>query len=372
MPAFLSGHSCGNSAERLVDACLSQVGDIPAAANFGFVYATDALSMEFHSIVEQLKQRTGIMHWTGTIGIGVTASGREYYDQGALVIMIASFPDNAFKTIPLQKSNIDRFITEGRLWYHNDQVHFGILHGDPSNPATPALLDSLAAEVPGAFFVGGLTSSNSVNLQLADKVSSGGVSGVLFSSEVPVAAGHTQGCTPIGGKHTITRCERNLIIEMDRRPALDVFNEDIGEILAKNLNRVAGYIFVGFPIPATDTGDYLVRNLVGLDPEQKLVAVGEMLSEGDEVMFCRRDGQTAREDMLRMLADLKKRVPQVPRGGVYYSCLGRGRYQFGENSEELMLIRDELGDFPLAGFFANGEIFHNRLYGYTGVLTLFC
>ena len=89
------------------------------------------------------------------------------------------------------------------------------------------------------------------------------------------------------------------------------------------------------------------------------------------MMFCRRDGDTAREDMIRMLTDLKKRAGGDIKGGVYYTCLGRGRYQFGEDSEELRLIREHLGDFPLVGFFANGEISHNRLYGYTGVLTLF-
>ena len=88
-------------------------------------------------------------------------------------------------------------------------------------------------------------------------------------------------------------------------------------------------------------------------------------------MFCRRDGDTAREDMLRMLRDLGKRAGAGIRGGVYYTCLGRGRYQFGEQSEELRMIQEQLGDFPLVGFFANGEISHNRLYGYTGVLTLF-
>ena len=72
-----------------------------------------------------------------------------------------------------------------------------------------------------------------------------------------------------------------------------------------------------------------------------------------------------------MLRDLQRRVRGGIRAGVYYTCLGRGRYQFGENSEELRMIQEELGDFPLVGFFANGEISHNRLYGYTGVLTLF-
>jgi small ligand-binding sensory domain FIST len=88
-------------------------------------------------------------------------------------------------------------------------------------------------------------------------------------------------------------------------------------------------------------------------------------------MFCRRDGDSAREDMQRMLDDLGRRAGGVPRAGVYYTCLGRGRYQFGDNSVELNMIRDRLGDFPLVGFFCNGEISHNRLYGYTGVLTLF-
>jgi small ligand-binding sensory domain FIST len=73
-----------------------------------------------------------------------------------------------------------------------------------------------------------------------------------------------------------------------------------------------------------------------------------------------------------MLLDLKKRCAgRSPRGGVYISCLGRGRYQFGENSEEIRLIKEHLGEFPLVGFFANGEIFNGKLYGYTGVLTLF-
>ena len=116
----------------------------------------------------------------------------------------------------------------------------------------------------------------------------------------------------------------------------------------------------------------MVRNLVGIDPEQKLIAIGDLASPGGEIMFCRRDGNSAREDLQRMLADIGRRMGAAPKGAVYYSCLGRGRYQFGDDSDELKLIRDQLGDIPLVGVFANGEIFHNRLYGYTGVLTVFC
>jgi small ligand-binding sensory domain FIST len=170
----------------------------------------------------------------------------------------------------------------------------------------------------------------------------------------------------------VTACQHNIIIELDGRPALHVFQEDIGEVLAKDLKRVAGYIFAGLPVPGSDTGDYLVRNLIGIDPNNGLLAIGEQLSTGDEIMFCRRDGNSAREDMRRMLEDIGRRLSAPPRGALYYSCVGRGRHQFGENSEELKLIQETLGDIPLTGFFANGEIFHNRLYGYTGVLSVFC
>jgi small ligand-binding sensory domain FIST len=120
-----------------------------------------------------------------------------------------------------------------------------------------------------------------------------------------------------------------------------------------------------------DGGDYVVRNLVGIDPVHKLVAIGDAPEEGARLMFCRRDAQAAGEDMVRMLDSIKSGLFGRPRGGVYYSCIGRGANLFGDESGELEMIRDALGDFPLVGFFCNGEISHNRLYGYTGVLTLF-
>ena len=372
MHRFLLGHAGGANADQLVDDCLAQIGDIPAGANFGFVYATDALVPELDSLLAKLKAATGVKRWTGTVGVGICASGLEYYDQPALAVMLTEFPDVAMHSVPLLRDGVDEFVDSAGHWLDQDEFHFGILHADPGNPASPQLIDALAAATPGAFFVGGLTSSHGDNPQLADEVTGGGISGVLFSSDVPVVSGHTQGCTPIGAKHVVTSCQHNVLIELDGRPALDVFKEDIGEVMAQDLQRVAGYIFAGIPIRGSDTGDYMVRNLMGIDPEQGLIAIGEVVEPGGEVLFCRRDGNSAREDMLRMLADIRGRLDGEPRGAVYYSCLGRGRYQFGNNSEELGFIRDELGDIPLVGFFANGELFHNRLYGYTGVLTVFC
>jgi small ligand-binding sensory domain FIST len=96
-----------------------------------------------------------------------------------------------------------------------------------------------------------------------------------------------------------------------------------------------------------------------------------MIPPSASIMFCRRDADTAREDMTRMLNSIREGLYSAPRGAVYYSCLGRGASLFGRNSEELRMIESALGNFPLVGFFCNGEISHDRVYGYTGVLTLF-
>ena len=233
------------------------------------------------------------------------------------------------------------------------------------------LVGRLAGRMESGFLVGGLTSSRRQNLQFADGVMEGGLSGVSFSDGVTIATRLTQGCTPIGPKHAVTSSQQNVIITLDGRPALDVFKEDIGEALARDLNRIGGHVFAGLPIAGSDTGDYLVRNLVGIDPANRLIAIGELLHPGAAVMFCRRDAKTAHEDMARMLESIRQGLYKPPRGGIYYSCLGRGASLFGPDSEELKLIREAFGDFPLVGFFCNGEISHNRLYGYTGVLTLF-
>jgi small ligand-binding sensory domain FIST len=106
--------------------------------------------------------------------------------------------------------------------------------------------------------------------------------------------------------------------------------------------------------------------------EHGVLAIGDLAEVGMAIQFAKRDAQTARADLKRMLGDVKKRLPGRPRGALYHSCLGRGRHLFGKDSAEMQMVSECLGDAPVVGFYANGEIAHNRLYGYTGVLTVFC
>lgn len=372
MDKFKFACAGGDTAEAIGAGLLAELGAVPDDARLGFIYGTDASAPLLNEILVGLKDATGIDHWTGTIGIGVSVMGEEHYDRPAVAVMLGCFADADFRMIDTQAIDVSGFIEMNGSWLDDNDHYFGVIHADPSNGRTPGLIEALADVVPNAFFVGGMTSSNTQNLQISDGVTSGGVSGVLFSSSVPLVTSHTQGCSPIGQSHVVTRCQQNIAIELDGRPALDVLREEVGEVIAKDLKRMDGYIFAALPISGLDVADYLVRNIIGVDEDQKLVGVADSLVEGADLMFCRRDGTSARQDMERMLEDVSRRIDGNARGALYYSCLARGRYQFGENSEELKMIEEALGDIPLVGFFANGEIFHNRLYAYTGVLSVFC
>lgn len=365
---FKYGHATSPQWHEATQLCLTQLGDIPATANLGFLYVTDLLSGHLQDILIMLKTATGIEHWVGSAGLGICATDQEYLDKPALSVMLGEFPDQTFRVLGAARSKDE---IPGEINIGNAPAYFGIVHGDPNNQHMLGLLETFASKMESGFVVGGLTSSRQQNIQVADSVTQGGLSGVVFSSEVALTTRLTQGVSPLGPAHVITECDENVIVTIDNRPALDVFKEDIGEELSKDLWRLSNYIFVGLPITGSDKGDYLVRNLVGIDVEQKLLAIGDRAENGKQILFCKRDGASAVKDMQRMLNDLKADISGVPRGGVYFSCLGRGESMFGQDSQELKMISRTLGDIPLVGFFANGEISYNRLYGYTGVLTLF-
>lgn len=372
MERFIAASARGRSAAILTDKCLAQLGAVPAEANLGFIYATDALEGELHGLLMRLRQHLPTVRWVGSVGVGVCTTAQEYYDEPALALLVGSFDPDAFHLVPSQDTSSATWPHALRTVWEGHAGGVALLHADPTDSGLPAILGEIAIAASGLFLNGGLTSSAAHHYQVCDTVVNGSLSGVLFDPSVAIVTDHTQGCSPIGPPHTVTAAHRNIALRLDDRPAVDVMKEEIGDVLARDLHQVAGYIFVALPIEGSDTGDYLVRNLIGLDEGRGVLAVGDYLDAGRRLMFCRRDGNSARADLNRMLARLKKRIGSRPiRGGIYVSCLGRGRHQFGDNSEELRMIADALGEFPLAGFFANGEIYNGRLYGYTGVLTLF-
>lgn len=370
-PQFRAAVGQGQGWAEAAKTCADALMPVPDGANLGFLYVTSTLGEHLGSVLTFLRERTRVQHWVGTIGLGVCAVGREYFDGAVVSAMVASLPESAFHVFGPDIVGGRALVASAADWFAQTQPVLGVVHGDPRDARMTGTLAALSGEA-GLFLVGGIAAAQGAPpRQIADRIVEGGLSGVVLAPDIAVVTGLTQGCSPIGPVRHITEANENIVMGIDERPALDVFKEDIGELLSRDLRRVAGRIFAGIPVRGSDTGDYLVRNLMAIDTERQWLAVAEKVAPGDRILFCRRDPTTARDDLQRMLDGLKRRVSGAPRAGLYFSCVARGPNLFAPESEELKAIQAAFGDFPIVGFFGNGEIAHDRLYGYTGVLALF-
>ena len=366
MSDFVLAHAAGSPAQVLAAACSDQLRGAKGHA-FGFVYATSPLSLAFPEIVNILQERTGIQHWVGTVGHGVCATGVEYFDQPAIVVLTCGLDAYACQFIPAVTEPDDIHVETGS----EGPAAIGVVHADPRNPAVTAIVTNLSRHC-GAYLVGGLTSAERSFPQVAGgRVVDGGVSGVLLGGRcLRVVVGLTQGCSPIGLPHSVSRSQGRILFSLDERPAFDVLREEVGAAPNADPRSWLANIHAAIPVAGSDRADYVVRNIVGLGPEHGLVAIADTIGPSDRVMFVRRDPHSADRDLHRMLTDLKSRSPVKPTAGLYFSCLARGPNLFRDNAHELKAIQKAFGDIPIVGFFGNGEIAHDRLYGYTGVLTL--
>jgi small ligand-binding sensory domain FIST len=376
MTSFKVVHSAAEDWAQAAKNCADGLCHNGEAFTLGLIYVTDSLAEDLPSILTYLRQKTGIEHWVGSVGMGICAiasdgqyGSAEYFRQTAVAVMAMALPTDAFQVLPTIENEVAELPGKTLDWIDDSGSFFGVVHGDPANALVPSLIEELTARTSG-FLVGGLTSSITQSYQVAERVTGGGLSGVMFAPALEVVTCLSQGCVPLAGSHLISKCVDNIVIGLDGRPALDVFKEDIGEELAGDLAQVAGLVHAALPIEGSDTGDYLVRSLVGIDPERGWLAIGEQVEPGQRILFVRRDALSAETDMRNRLESLKTRFGKKPRAALYYSCVGRGPSMFGTEGRELSLIEDVFADVPLVGFFGNGEISHNRLYGYTGVLTL--
>lgn len=399
-PRFASTAATGADWREITRALLESIeplrrGDV--AYTIGFLYVTDLLVDDLGSMLDLIRSVTGIEHWVGSVGLGVCASGASHVDVPAASLMVGAVPAESFRVFPISDLTMSAARAVLEPWLEAQSPMLCLTHGDPMTDHDPALLLAELERLSGGFIAGGLTSSRHAHLQIADKVGAGGVGGVIFADDIPVATTVSQGCTPLGPVHTITRAEDHVIMELDGREAFAVFTDDLKicagaktgtEIGSEAIEKAffhddappddtirhlfQGEIHVAFPVAGSDQTDYMVRNLIGIDPESGWIAVPYPIAEGDRMMFVHRDPETVGADLTRSLGDLRERVIRShghfnPQAAIYISCVARALEACGE----MEMIRAVIGDIPLTGFYASGEISNRRLYGYTGVLILF-
>jgi small ligand-binding sensory domain FIST len=410
MPPFVVGHATHPDWRMALSLAATQVdaqraprsGADRGEATLGFAYFTDHYAAQADGLLAALRQRWAGVAWVGCVGVGVAASGVEYFDEPALVLMLAELPRERFEVFsgarPL--SHIDAFSA--------------LVHADPSTPDLGDLLLEMSQRTASGYLFGGLAASRNGLCHIADGVWQGGLSGVAFTQQVPLLSRVTQGCQPIGPVRQVTAAERNGVLMLDGEPALRCLLRDLGAALdePRTLLPKLRATLVGLS-DGTEAmlargamfgSDTRVRHLIGVDPGREAIAIADTVQTGMRLAFCSRNMQAARRDLVRICSELREELTTdadvsgaraaVPErraarrgqrtldepmsaaqriaGAIYVSCSGRGGPHFGGASAELQIIRHALGDVPLAGFFAGGEIARHHLYGYTGVLTVFC
>ncbi|MEZ5815509.1 MAG: FIST N-terminal domain-containing protein [Hyphomicrobiaceae bacterium] len=366
MNDFASADAAGRSAHAVAQGLVEGLQGA-RGHTVGFVYVTSPLAGEMREIVDALQAATGVETWVGTAGHGVCGNGIEHWGQPAAAVLTCRLAKGSYRVLPSIASADEVPGGPGLA----PAAGLAIVHGDPRNGSVTEIVEALSRE-KSAYLVGGLTSANDSFLQVAGtEVVEGGVSGLLLGGRLSVAVGLSQGCSPIGPPHEVTRSEGQIVVSLDRQRAYDVMCEDIGIAEGADPRPWLSNIHAAFPVGGSNEADYVVRNLVGIDPRQGLVAIAENIEAGDRVMFVRRDAESAEKDFARMLEGLQGRLGAPPKAGLYYSCVARGPNLFEAKSHEMRAIREAFGDVPIAGFFGNGEISNDRVYGYTGVLTLF-
>jgi len=393
MRPFLYGHATHPDWRMVVELTLAQmdgreqVAPPPGLTRLGIAYVSTHYGKDVAQIWSQLKAWTGVEHWVGATGYGICANGAEYSDLPALAVMIAELPQDSFRIFRGAQALTGAGADQRRV-----RAHTALLHADPTTPELQGLTQELAAGIASGYLFGGLVHGEPGGFsQLAGEAFDDGVSGVAFSRQVDIRSRVSQGCAPLAGEHRISECSSHFICELDGKPALDVLLADLdvpeqargsrdGDEILRSLpsERLREGLFVGLSPGDSPRrvgfGDYLVRNVVGIDPQNRLLAVAANPEQGDRVVFCTRDRHAAHQDLIRVCTELRGEIEdeglQV-RGALYHSCVARGANLFGSVGAEMDLIRHNLGELPLIGFHANGEIARDRIYGHTGVLTLF-
>ena len=366
---FSSATSRKTTWDESVEELISQLA--APKGTVGILYTSEDLAPFLQKMLEQLRLQTGVTDWSCASGYGTISHTEEIFGESSATAIVLDLPSDAYKVFSGNADVGTLFSSKEAKWLTEATMPLAISHVDPRHTDAMDAISNLV-ETTGSFLIGGLTvaSSDSPHLVNAEKTCMSGVA--ISPMKAEIFTGLSQGCSPVSETLTVTKARQNIIIELDQKPAFDVLMEYFGDEFENNLQAMAGTIFVALPVQGSDTADYTVRNLVGLDPESKVIAIGEAISEGDTILICRRDQKTAVEDMKRMVSSIKDRIRNKSiRGGIYISCAARGPNQFSAPNKETDIIREVLGEFPLAGFFANGEISRDRVYAYTGVIAVF-
>ena len=374
-----------------IEECVSSVNQQldGAAADLAVVFASFHYQEQFEDIPGLIRDQLDSPLVLGCSGGGIIGNGLEVEQQPALSITAASLPNVTLKAFHLQADNLPDLDAGPQTWedlvqvVKSDEPQF-ILLADPYSFPAQNLILGLDFAFDQSAKIGGLASGAQQQGQnalfLEDQVYRSGAVGVAMSGNVVVDTVVAQGCRPIGKPMRITQSQRNLLGGLDGRPPVEVLRELFEGLNERDRGLMRTSLFLGVVmdgfIDEPRQGDFLIRNVMGMDDRAGVLSIGEVLKEGQLVQFHLRDAETSAEDLIAVLDRYagENRENQA-QGALLFSCLGRGQYLYGKSNHDTEIFQNKLGSVPMGGFFCNGEIGPvsgtTFLHGYTSSFGIF-
>jgi len=387
-----SAISIGDNLEATFNQCAdAAVTDLDKPASLVVVFVSAAYSDEFHKVPELLQAYFPEAVALGCSAQGVIGNALEEEENPAVAITAGHLPNVNISAFRVTMENLPSPDDPPEAWTNlvgvspEDQPKFLVLM-EPFGAPGDGLLAGLDFAYPRAVKVGGVASGGhapgSHALYLGKDMYTEGIVGVALSGDIQVDAIVAQGCRPIGEPKRITKCHQNLLLELDGQPPIAYLQELYPKLSSQDQSLLEGNLLLGIAmdplIELNDvrSGDFLIRNLVGGDQEQGVLAVGAILLEGQLVQFHVRDAVTSGEDLQGQITRYLDNVGDSPPiGALMFQCNGRGIHMYGRPNHDAEMFRQMVGSIPLGGFFCGGEIGPvgeaTYLHGFTSSLAIF-
>jgi small ligand-binding sensory domain FIST len=379
-------HSFDESGLRQWVEQLRQQLDGPVS--LGLVFMSPDYFPHAAATLEILRVHGRIPLLAGCSGTGLIIGHEEIESATGIALALYSLPGAKLKGCRFTQSQVEE-ANGSNYWYLETGIERSRTNGwlvfhDPFHMDAESWMRTWnEAYAPVPTFGGaasGIFSDQSIQVYLNGDVFEDGAIAISVAGDVKLAGVVSQGCTPIGEPWTLTRVEQNLIHQIANRPAYTVLAETFQKLPPADQQKARGNLLIGLVVNEYledfHRGDFLVRQLIGGDPNSGILAVGALPRAGQTMQFQRRDAAAATEDMSELLERAKKGLGGATiYGGCLCCCNGRGKNLFGVSNHDASLIQRQLGPFGLAGFFCNGEIGpvgeKSFLHGFTAALALF-
>lgn len=384
---FAAALSTLSASDQAVDeVCAATLAELGATPDLAVLFVSREHLPHCAAIVATVQRRTGARALIGCSGESIVGTAREIEDAPAISLWLASLPGARVEPLRL---GFERTAEGGAFvgWPEDLPARLPessalLLLGEPFSFPADVFLERFNEEQPRVAVLGGMASGSHSPGEncvfLGDQVFDEGAVGVWLDGPLRVRSVVSQGCRPVGRHFVVTQSERNILYQLSGRPALERLSEVFGELSEHEQALVRQGVHVGRVIneyqDAFRRGDFLVRNVIGADPQIGAIALGDYVRTGQTVQFHIRDAQTADEDLRELLAGLE-RQPAGSRGALLFTCNGRGTRLFDEPNHDAGVLAEQLGSLPVAGFFAQGEIGpigqKNFLHGFTASVAVF-